>query len=87
MEVTDTKQTRDKRFKYILDEQLGKKGLFFIVNQSFLFLLSLIIIVSIMIGVIGGSNDTTKSKRLRLRKPMVVRKATGHSKREHTPVE
>lgn len=70
MNQADHDITRDKRFKYIIEEQLGKKGLIFIINQSVLFILSLIIIVSIMIGVIGG----TSCNQLRLPHPIVVAK-------------
>lgn len=51
---------RDDRFRQILHEQLGENGIPLMVNQAFLFILSLILIVTIIIGTITtvtSSND------------------------------
>ncbi|ATZ81522.1 GrBNV_gp59-like protein [Drosophila innubila nudivirus] len=44
--------TRDDRFKQILYEQFGELGIVSMVNQSLIFVIALVMIVSIMIGVI-----------------------------------
>ncbi|AQN78606.1 ACH96209.1 GrBNV gp59-like protein [Kallithea virus] len=44
---------RDDRFKKILNRQFGEFGIVSMVNQSLIFILALIMIVSIMIGIIA----------------------------------
>lgn len=48
-------ETRDDRFKHILHGQFGEFGLLSLVNQSIIFILALVMIVSIMIGFITTS--------------------------------
>lgn len=52
-----TEETRDDRFKTIIKQQLGSNGITLLVTQSFLFILALIMIVSIIIGLIGVSKN------------------------------
>jgi len=59
--------TRDDRFKQILYEQFGELGIVSMVNQSLIFVIALVMIVSIMIGVIvtlskNNANNIIDSK-------------------------
>lgn len=59
---------RDDRFKQILQQQLGENGVALLVNQAFLFLLALVMMVAILIGVI-----TSQSKNcLTLKSPALI---------------
>ncbi|AYP97980.1 GrBNV gp59-like protein-like protein [Mauternbach virus] len=51
--------SRDDRFKQILYEQFGELGIVSMVNQSLIFVIALVMIVSIMIGVIVTLAKTT----------------------------
>lgn len=47
VEVVDS---RDGRFRQILHDQLGENGVALMVNQAFIFILALILIVTIVLG-------------------------------------
>lgn len=51
----DEAPTRDERFKHILRQQLGDNGVQILVNQSVLFVLALILIITVVIGAMTSS--------------------------------
>lgn len=67
-----TDETRDTRFKQMLQQQFGENGIVLLVNQSFLFLMSLVLIVAILIGLIStrGSGESA----LKLSAPALILK-------------
>lgn len=50
---TDDRTNRDSRFRHILKNQLGENGLALVTGQSFLFVLVLIMIVSVILGFLS----------------------------------
>lgn len=52
-EPITTDETRDTRFKELLQQQFGENGIVLLVNQSFIFIVALIFVVSILIGLIS----------------------------------
>lgn len=52
-----TDESRDTRFKEMLQQQFGENGIVLLVNQSFIFLIALVLIVSVLIGLISTRNN------------------------------
>lgn len=50
----DTNDDRDTRYKEILRDQLGSTGVTLLVNQSFIFILALIMVVTAIIGYLSS---------------------------------
>lgn len=71
-EPITTDETRDTRFKEMLQQQFGESGVGLLVYQAFIFLMALIMIVGILIGLI-----TTRGNEigiLKLAEPALVLK-------------
>lgn len=68
-----TNENRDGRFKELLQQQFGENGIVLLVNQAFLFILSLIIVVAILIGLI--STRDCEVGVLKLKEPALVIKS------------
>lgn len=69
-ESITTTETRDTRFREMLQQQFGENGIVLLVNQSFLFLMSLILVVAILIGLISTRDSGTSA--LKLSEPALV---------------
>lgn len=52
-----TNETRDSRFKDMLQQQFGENGIPLLVNQAFLFLLALIMVVVILLGLVSLKSE------------------------------
>ncbi|ATY70267.1 GrBNV gp59-like protein [Tomelloso virus] len=63
-EPITTDETRDTRFKEMLQQQFGENGIVLLVNQSFLFLMSLILVVAILIGLISARGSGQQTLKL-----------------------
>lgn len=72
-EPITTNETRDTRFKTMLQQQFGDNGIVLMVNQSFLFIMALIMVISIIIGFIF---TRTSEFGGRLVEPALVLKST-----------
>lgn len=66
VEVIDT---RDTRFRQILHDQLGENGIALMVNQAFIFILALILVVSIVIGTL---TTTKRYTQMQLKRPAIL---------------
>lgn len=72
-EPITTDETRDTRYKEMLQQQFGENGIVLLVNQSFIFLIMLVMIVSILIGLISTKSDN-RGAVLKLSEPALVMK-------------
>lgn len=70
-EPITTDETRDTRFKEMLHQQFGENGVILLVNQSFLFIIALILVVSILIGFIS-TRGGEPSEMLSLPEPALI---------------
>lgn len=52
--VTSDNVDRDERFKLLLRNQLGDSGIPLLVNQAFLFVLAIIMMVAVLLGFINS---------------------------------
>lgn len=59
------RDTRDDRFKQILREQLGENGIPLMVNQAFVFLLALILVVAVAVGMFTTQLNVGREKTLK----------------------
>lgn len=70
---TPSDVSRDERYKDILRAQLGEQGIALTTNLSFLFILSLILLILIMTGLLVTRKDASSSYvPLRLPKPVLI---------------
>lgn len=69
VEVVDT---RDGRFRQILHDQLGENGVALMVNQAFIFILALILVISIVIGSLTSLRCSAAQSSVQLKQPAIL---------------
>lgn len=69
VEVVDS---RDGRFRQILHDQLGENGVALMVNQAFIFILALILVISVVIGSLMSIRCSTQSAVVHLKQPAIL---------------
>lgn len=70
--IRETRPVRDTRFLEIIRQQLGENGLTVAVNQSFVYLLVLVITIAVIVAVLEQTFERHDGVNIKLPSPAIV---------------